>query len=198
MPSVPTLSCIPRTFEAGTTLVFLASNSDCPSDEWTLAVILNNGVDVVTAPATASTGDDGFTVTIAAAASGELAGRYAWTEIYTNIATATIKAAGRKGSIDFLPNPAITPTPTFAQAQVTLLKAALASLAGSTRQSVSFNGQSFTRSNLADYQKQLVYWESRVIKENRDAAHLRGETTGGAIGVTFARQDNYYDGFYRR
>jgi hypothetical protein len=84
-----------------------------------------------------------------------------------------------------LQNLAVTPTATYAQTMVTTLQTALSSLAASGNNSVSFNGQSYTRANIADYQKQLTYWQARVIKEQNDLAALRGTANTGRVETRF-------------
>lgn len=149
---------------------------------------INDGLNaplIVTAAADTPPGT-GFTVTLTAAQTAALAtGRYTWGEVFTSIADATEKAVGRDGLLNVLPGISATAMPTPAQNIVTLLQTVLAKFATSGNVMVSFNGQSFTRANMAEYQKQLVYWQARVIAEQARINALRGNRAGGEIGVKF-------------
>lgn len=187
MSSVATQTCVPLTIEAGTTVRFTVSNASYPATAWTLAFVLNNGVDTpLTVAATAS----GSTYAVVLTAEQTLAltpGRYTWGEIYTAVSPATEKAVGDNGSLDVLASIATVATPTAAQAMVTLLKGALQKFAVTDLVSFSSTGHSFTRANIAEYQKQLVFWEARVIAEQNRASALRGNGQSGAVGISFAR-----------
>lgn len=186
MSTVAVQSCIPRVFEAGETIRYTTSDGDYSALLWTLQVALNNGV---TAPTliTATANGTGFDVVISAAVSATLTpGTYRASEVFTAISPTTEKAIGRTDIVDVLPNPSVTATPSYAQAQVTLLETAITSLGSAGGfTSVSFNGQSFSIDNIDNYRSQLVYWQSRVIAEKRRLDALRGEYQGGHIPVIF-------------
>lgn len=94
---------------------------------------------------------------------------------YSQIITATnVSRTVAEGTLYVLPNFTKQQTPTFAQLQVALLQGALAEFAKTTRLTVNFNGQSFTRASIKDYQQQLVYWQSVVVAEARKLDSLRG------------------------
>ena len=65
----------------------------------------------------------------------------------------------------------------------------MASFAATDKQTVNFNGQSFTRYAIADYQKQLVYFQAAVIREQQTQAALRGEVSGGRVALDFIAAD---------
>jgi len=68
------------------------------------------------------------------------------------------------------------------------LQTVMAALNATDKISVSFNGQSFSRSSVDVYQRQLVYWQAAVIREQtaRDAA--RGIIRDGRIAQYFVIQ----------
>lgn len=184
MSTVAALSCVPDLIEAGTTVRFKVSNSAYPATLWTLAFILNNGLDAPLVTAGTASGT-GFDVVLTAANTATLkTGAYTWAEIFTAISPTTEKGMGRVGALDVLPNLAVTATPSVAQAQVTLLESVIGQLSGGFT-SVSFNGQSFSIGSVGEYQRQLVYWKSRLIAERRKLDALRGNAVGGCIPVQF-------------
>ena len=190
MSVVATKTCAPSVIESGATYHFTVSNSCYPATGWTMQFALNNGIDaplLVTATPDSSPGT-GFTVTLTAVQTAALAtGRYTWGEVFTSIATPTEKAVGLDGLLNVLPGVTATAKPSEAQAMVALLLGGLQALAAATEKTVSFNGQSFSRDNVSEYRKELVYWQSRVISEQKKIDALRGIRTGGEIGVTFDR-----------
>lgn len=154
--------------------------------------VLNNSVD---APliVDASVVNGEFQVVLTAGMTSKLAtGSYTWAEVFSAVSDPTEKARGYDGLIEVLPNLTAQSTPTTAQAMVTLLKKVIAQFAATTKLTVNFNGQQFTRASVAEYQKQLVYWESRVIADQRRVNALRGNDKGGEIRTTFARPRGYF------
>lgn len=89
------------------------------------------------------------------------------------------------GDINVLSDPAAADIPTFAQAQVTLIRSLLDSVHASGTTSVNFNGQSFTRSNINDLENQLVNWEAQVIRERQRAKERRGIKVPQSISPEF-------------
>jgi len=112
-------------------------------------------------------------------------GAYSWEKQITLTAGSVMRVVER-GSINVLPGLSVVPTVTFAAAQVALYKTVLARFAATDKQTVNFNGQSFTRFSIADYQKQLVYWQSQVIAEQAKIDALSGKL-GGRIRAQFVR-----------
>lgn len=172
----------PSTFESGNTVLFTESFADYPVGTWTDSFVLslNGGTPVATA---ATTSGSLFLVTLSAAVTAALTpGIYDYAHYVTS---GSERATAKTGTLKVLPNLAVAQTPSFAAAQVTLLKVALAALNTTDKVSVNFNGQSFTRANIAEYQKQLIYWEARVIRENAERDAARGTSTGGRIAISF-------------
>lgn len=99
----------------------------------------------------------------------------------------THRATSDQQSVSILPDPTVAATPSFAQAQVTLLQTVVAAFSTSAHQTVSFNGQSFTKSNVTDYRNQLVYWQAIVIQENAKANALRGIPQNAQMPIAFVR-----------
>lgn len=181
--SADTFSCVPARFEAGNTVSWTTSFGCYPTDDWALIFVLSQaGAKKYQVSATVSEGK--FVVTIPASATANFPGGvYEWAEYVTSDAE---RETARTGTVIILPNLAVDQEPSFAQQQVELLQDALSRLAAGTNETVNINGQSFTKRNIETYQKQLTYWEARVIRERREQAALRGDDTSGRIVIQFA------------
>jgi hypothetical protein len=184
--AVETLIGIPDSFESGDTVIFTETFSDFPATAWTAALYLTRAGATTITSAAAAIGSS-FTFTLSNAVTAAIAAGYWGYAIYATETATTQRATAKTGIVAVLQNLAVTPTATNAQTMVTTLETALASLAASNSVSVSFNGQSFTRANITDYQRQLVYWQSRVIKEQNDLAALRGTASSGRVETRFVQ-----------
>jgi hypothetical protein len=181
------LSGIPSQFEAGDTVIFTESFPDYAPGTYTAALVMNNGVAAATT-VNATTSGTSFLFTITAAVSAAYTpGQYTFAIYATSGST---RYTAKSGVVNILPNLTATATPSFAQAQVTLLKVVIAELNTTSKQSVNFNGQSFSRANIADYQKQLTYYRAEVIRETAAANAARGITTGNRIAIQFMPANN--------
>lgn len=182
--AVETLTGIPDSFESGDTVIFTEAFSDFPATAWGATLYLTRAGSTTVSSAAASSGNN-FLFTLSAATTAAIAAGY-WNYAIYVVETATSqRATAKTGRIAVLQNLAVTPTATYAQTMVTTLQTALSSLAASGNNSVSFNGQSYTRANISDYQKQLTYWQARVIKEQNDLAALRGTANTGRVETRF-------------
>lgn len=182
-----TQTSIPVKFNVGDTVAFTESFTEYPASAgWTAKLWLSlNGGTGTPSSVTASTNADGksFDFTITQTVSAALApGEYRYSEIVTN---GTETHTPREGVIYALPNYTTAQTPTAAQAMVTLLMAVMQEFAGTTRTTVSFNGQSFTRASIKEYQEQLTYWQARVLAEQRAVDRLRNGRDPAKIAGQF-------------
>jgi hypothetical protein len=177
------LTSIPCEFESGNSVTITMPLPDVAPSEGEAKLYLSlNGTAVTNITATES-GDE-FTFTISAAASAALApGLYDYAIYFTYTGTQRISIA--TGQIRITPNLATSQTASFAQAQVTRLQTVLAVFAATDKASVSINSQSFTRANIAEYEKSLLRWEARLTAERRAAARARGETVSGVYSPVF-------------
>lgn len=177
------LSSIPCEFESGNSVTITMPLPDVLPSEGAATLYLSlNGTAVVNFAATESGND--FTFTISAAASAALVpGVYDWAIYF--VYTGTQRISQGTGRVRVTANVAANQTPSFAQAQVTLLETALATLNASANASVSFNGQSYTRATRKELQEQYTFWMSRVIAERRAAARARGECVPSTYAPNF-------------
>lgn len=174
---VETLNGMPCQFTAGDTVIFQRQWSDFPNTTHTAKLWVQlAGQPAFSVDGTTSGGY--FKFTIPAATTASLAqNTYDWTIRVTEIADVTQVTTAETGQVFILPNPAVAQDPTDAETMVETLQTALASLAATTDQSVSFNGQSFTQASIAQYRQDLVFWQARVIRERAALARAKGNLT---------------------
>lgn len=173
--SCPVPSCVPRAIDAGTTVTFTVSDACHPSALWTAVLVLNNGVAAATS-VTMTANADGvrFDCTISATVSAALAlGATTAIPIFTNIATGAVEY-GHAQMTTVLPAITATATPSAAQAMLTALNAAILKLSGAVNQSVSFNGQSYSKGDLAKLLQERVRLQAEIIAEQKAAFAARG------------------------
>lgn len=152
------------------------------------SVTLWMGLEGDTAAPTSTAGTEApsgtFTFTLSSTATAALTpGKYRWTMVAVKSGVTSTPAEGVTYA---LPNPAVAPTLTTAQSMVALFQAVIVKFAGTDRESVEFNGQSYKRANVKDYQAQLTYWQARVIAEQAAIDRLRGGRDPNRIQTRFA------------
>lgn len=84
-----------------------------------------------------------------------------------------------------LADPTAVATPSFAQAQVTLLRALIVRLHTAGATSVNFNGQSFTLASANQLESLLTQWEATLLREKDQERADRGLATRGRIALRF-------------
>lgn len=177
------LSSIPCEFESGNSVTITMPLAGFLASEGAATLFLSLNGSAVNNFAATESGDD-FTFTLSKTATAALApGLYDWAIYFTYTAGERVSAG--EGQVRVTANLAASQTPSFAQAQVTLLETVLAALNTTDKQSVSFNGQSFTRANIKDYQQQWTYWKARLIAEQRAAARARGQEVQSVYSPNF-------------
>jgi len=115
-------------------------------------------------------------------------GVYAWQQQITQ-RSPVVMSVNRRGFITVQPNDGVTQTVTNAALMVTNLQNALQLFATSPDQSVSFNGQSYSRANIMEYQRQLAWFQAAVIKEQNALRALNGCAQFNRIAVQFVPAD---------
>lgn len=146
---VTTTAGVPCRIIAGNTAIFTISDRNHPASLWFLDFVLSrNGIRLSTIRATAS-GDD-YSVTIPAASAAQLTpGRAQYTEVFTEqTGSPPQRDTGCSGWLTITPDPAGNLVPTDNQVALANCIAAIQKITTRTHQSVSFNGQTFSTSNL--------------------------------------------------
>lgn len=177
--AVETLSGVPCYFESGNTVIFEEVFSDFPASSWaaTLCLWLNG---VAASPVTAAEDGDTFIFTLSATVTAALTpGNYDYA-IY--VSSGSERTTAKRGRVKVQPNLATSQTPSFNRTQRDALRTVVATFNSTDKQSVSFNGQSFTRAGLDQYQSQLTIYEARVLREEE---LLRVEEKDSTIGPRF-------------
>lgn len=189
------LAGIPMQFEAGDTLTFTEAFADYSVATYVATLVLNNRVAAATT-ITATTSGALFLFALSATVTAAItAGAYTYAIYATSGAT---RYTAKQGTINVLANLTATATPSFAQAQVTRLQTILAEFSATTKQSVSFNGQSFSRAAIKDYNEQLTYWQATVNRETAADNAARGSTTSNRITLSFVPSNNLDPTYYAR
>lgn len=185
MAAVTTTQGVPVSIEAGNEVHFTVSYAGYPNSAWTAALVLVKGTGTPSSTAATTSGTDFlFTLTSAVTAALGVAGtgeyQYA---IY--VTSSSQRTTAETGLITILPNLSVARTPSFSEAQVTLLQTVLASFNATDKRVVDFNGQKFERAGVSEYQKQLVFYQAAVIREQQALKAQRGERTGGRVDAYF-------------
>lgn len=178
---------IPKTLIAGDAVSFKVTDADYSAPTWTSKVVFkewSGGIKIF--DGTASSADHLFSLTNAQTGA-MLAGQNL---VCLQFSDGTNRASTDWAEVEVLPDPALAQSPSFAQSQVTLLQTVITTLQGSKFQTVNFNGQSFTQNNLLEYQKQLTYWEARLIQERKRARAARGIQNHRSVSPAFVNDAN--------
>jgi len=163
---------IPRRIIVGNAYTFTAGDADYPaSGGWTAQIAFKIGnASPITFPGVPSGDDFLFTLTNANTATLAVGDNL----VCVVFSDGTNREASDWREVEVLQNPLAADPVSYAQQQVKLLQTVIAAFNTSSHNIVNFNGQSFTRGSVSEYQKQLVYYEARVIRENRAVEAARG------------------------
>lgn len=112
-------------------------------------------------------------------------GVYQWERQITRSSDSTMRTDA-VGTLIVRANLATTPTTTTAQTMLTALEAAITTLSGTVNSSVSFNGQSYSKANLAELLAKRTMLQAEVYREREAIAALSGESSGRRVAVRFA------------
>jgi hypothetical protein len=182
--AVAPLSYFPQSITSGDTTLLLLNLPNCPASGGTATLILNKtGSAPITCTGSAS--GDNFAFTITAAQSTTMAaGAWTWTARYTESGTGYVYSGG-DGDFTVLANPASTLTKSSTEQQLDAANTALLTLLANPDQSVSFNGQSFTKENQNALLDIVYRLESKLAAERNAAAGLRGDPVTRSIRPYF-------------
>lgn len=184
--AVEALANFPRAFVAGDTLRVSITDGDYPSPGWTLKVLFRSPSGAVFSYDATDDGAAGFTFVIPAVDTAQLsAGEYAVTYVWTEAATGE-RISETIGATAVLPDPTAVAPKSVARQTLEAMEAALQSLASGANLTVSFNGQSFTRRNLKDFQDAIDRQRSIVRDEEKLLGLASGLKQPTGIGIRFA------------
>lgn len=177
---VTNVSGVPCKFSAGDSLDFSIAVSGYSSQEYGLTFILNLAGAVGLTVAGVVNADGSFQITQTPTQTAGLApGRYQWAAYATKTGVRTLAS---QGQVSVEPNFAVTATATTAQNLLAACESALLSLMTSKRQSVTFNGQSYSSFQVKDLQSIRDSLRAQVAAEQRAAGY--GPQAGAKTIVT--------------
>lgn len=162
---------IPCVITAGDAVSFLVSDSDFPAPTWTSKVSFKDEAGAVKQFDGAASGTGHLFELTNANTATLVAGQNSVCVIFND---GTNRQTSEWQSVLVLSDPTSQSPPSYAQTQVTLLREVIAKFSGSNIKSFSSAGHSFSRYDLPDYQSQLLYWEARLLREQRLEARNRG------------------------
>lgn len=167
MPS-EVLTSLPSSFVSGDALRVTLADSNYPSTLWTLKVWFQTATATTEFTATAGPSTS-FSLYITSAQSAALAsGKYRVGLVFTEIAVPNDRATGEtEYDVTVLANPAVARPKSQARKILEAMEAAMLLLSSGSNASVSFNGQSFTKRNLKEFQDALD--RQRAIVAGEDA-----------------------------
>jgi hypothetical protein len=171
--SVAVLTDFPASFVAGDTVLITISDSDHPSTEWTLKVLLQSATGFKSFNAAADD-NNAFDLEITAAESAQIIpGLYAVSYVFTETATDERHSIPTDSATSVYRNPEVAPAKSIARQTLEAMEAAFLKLARGSNLSVNFNGQSFTKRNLKEFQEAIEVQRSIVSSEVSLPAGLR-------------------------
>lgn len=182
--AVETVSGLPAIIESGDTVIFTEVFTDFPAASWGVTLYVSLNGTAITNWAGSGSGST-YTFTLTAAQTAALtAGRYLFSFYALETATSQ-RALAKTGELNVIPNLAATQTASTAQTMLTNIETAISSLTSGVNQSVSFNGQSFTKKELGGLLRQRTSLQAEVIREKRRADALRGIRKSNNLVPTF-------------
>ncbi len=191
MSAFQVLQSIPRCFIAGEVIEWTETEPDYPDPTYSIAYrFFGNtpldGQQQFTITGTGSGANYTFTT-----ANDYKPGNYGYEKQVTRASDSAMRVIGG-GFVLISPNLSTPQTITFAAAQVTLLEGVIAAFSASPDKTVSFNGQSFERDSLKDYQAQLVTYQAQVIREQVQWQALLGINRGNRVAQVFVSPTTQY------
>lgn len=166
--AVETLTEFPSSLAAGDTLRVSHADSRFPSTTHTLKVSFQGATVTKVVDATAAAGG-GFTILLSAADSAALIppGLFSVSLIYTETTGSERVTDEDKYLITVFADPASQPTKSVARQTLEAMESAMLVLASGANATVNFNGQSFTKRSIAEFQKAIEHQRAVVANEER-------------------------------
>lgn len=185
--ALTTLTAIPSTIEQGNDYSISLAYAELPTATWTSAVLVlarpGSGVQPIQFNATVSSSRYNFSLTHLVTAS--IAPAIWQYSVYVFDADSN-RVCAESGTIGVLDNLMVVQEQTPAARMLAALEAAIEKLSGSSFSTVSFNGQSYTRSSIGMLQDKRVQLQAEVLREQYAQRRLRGTAPSGFSAVQFA------------
>lgn len=187
MSAFATLSAIPSSITSGEGDVWAEHLPDYTSGTYSVAYNFSGQtpVDGFQKFSIAGSGSGTtWTFTMPSGVNSPSPGAYAWQQVVTRTSDSA-KRQINSGALVVAPNLADMPTESAAAAMLAALEAAIQTLSAGTNQSVSFNGQSFTKKELRTLLEQRTQLQAEVIKEQEKLAALSGNPRSRNVSTRF-------------
>lgn len=177
--AVAALTAFPNSFIAGDTVRVTLADSRFPSSGWTLKVILQGPTAVYSFDATTGT-NGAYYLTITAAQSKDIPpGFYVLSKVYTETATGERQSPLCNETTTVYGNPEVAAEKSIARQTLEAGEAALKILMIGSNATVNFNGQSFTKRSIPEFQTALD--RQRAVVRAEDIARIGGPRSLGRI-----------------
>jgi hypothetical protein len=171
--SVEVLTAFPTSFVSGDTLLVTITDSDHPSSAWTLKVLIQSPIWVKSFNATEGD-DDVFDLEISAAESATVdPGLYGVAYVFTETATSERETVPLDLATTVYRNPEVAPAKSIARQTLEAMEAAFLKMSKGSNLSVNFNGQSFTKRNLKEFQEAIELQRSVVAAQEIPTGNRR-------------------------
>jgi len=185
--SLSTLTGIPDSFEAGSTVLFTENFADYSVSSWTAKIYFVLGT-AAPITVTATTSGTNFLFTLSEAITSSFTpGKYDYV-IY--VSSSTERTTAKQGTVTVLQDMSKAREATAAEIALAGIEAAINKLSSKVNSSVSFNGQTFTHNDLNSLTRARTYYKAEVIREERQRQLLRGATDQSRYGVEFVNTVN--------
>lgn len=182
---VETLGAIPEIIEAGTTVRFTEDFADFPATAWTCALKLSRDGTAATSIAATTNGSQ-FVFVIPSTTTDDLTpGEWNYSFRVTATSGGDV-ATAKTGVLTVLPDLGGTVAKSAAAAQLAALETAILAVCATENASGSFNGQSYTKKNLAELYDARARLRAEVAAEEEKEAALRGRPIKRTIAPRFA------------
>ncbi len=173
----------PARIIAGDSLTFTVQEpqqQNYPSDEWTMVFQLFNSINGQSYPFPATVGENnGFDVAVTGPQTETLLPEeYQSSYVFTNIAVTTTRHTKPQRNVWVLPDQTKNLPPSKNQQTLAAMETAMTKLASGTNQSVTINGQSYSKRNFKDLQDQITFLKAAVLREQQLIQSLLGLQPG--------------------
>lgn len=170
--AVATLTKFPLSIIAGDTLRATISDSRYPSTLWTLSVQFESPTTVLPFAATTGTGIS-FNLVIAKTATAVIPpGEYNVRYIFTETSSSERQTGDCFQQVQVYQDPTVVFPKTQARQALEAMQAAYLKLSSGANSSVNFNGQSFTRHNMKEFNDQIEM--QKAVVDAEDFARMGG------------------------
>lgn len=185
-------SAVPAQFQSGDSVAFTLTDTNFPATEWTAQFLMfRQGKTTITT--NGATNGTSYDFAINSATSTNIAPEdWNYCVRFTNTSNAAVKSPLQwQGAVFVLSDPTVTYDPTVDEALLAALDAAILTLSGSANQSVSFNGQSYSRQSIDMLRQWRTQLQAGIYQQKARMAAHRGINTSGLIGVSFVPAQPY-------